>query len=135
MVGDADALIALISEADAHHQEADRIARQLDRYGIPVIFPVSTVAETINAFRRKFDSPLLAQSLTEKVTRQELLVETVDSPLLSSAIGIFNPHGSKKNTIFDAIVAALAREHDIEVIFAFDEWYEKLGFTLAKDIV
>lgn len=41
-------------------------------------------------------------------------------------------NGSKKNTFFDAIVAATAENLGTDAIFSFDDWYPKLGFRLLE---
>jgi len=50
---------------------------------------------------------------------------------LTEALALFNLHGSKQNTLFDAVVAAMARRLNAAAIFSFDKWYEKLGFRLV----
>ncbi len=36
---------------------------------------------------------------------------------------------------FDAVVAACAEKLEADVIFSFDDWYQKLGFKLAEELV
>lgn len=38
------------------------------------------------------------------------------------ALLLYNPHGSKQNTLFDAVVATIAKELNADAIFSFDEW-------------
>jgi predicted nucleic acid-binding protein len=52
--------------------------------------------------------------------------------VLNAAAALFKPHGSKHNTIFDAIVAALAQKHHAQAIFSFDDWYEKSWATARR---
>lgn len=58
-----------------------------------------------------------------------------DSDVLASALTFFDPQGSKQNTLFDALVAATAKKRQSTIIFSFNEWYKKLGFQLAADLV
>ena len=59
---------------------------------------------------------------------------TRDDAVLAEALTLFNPHGSKQNTLFDAVVAALAKRLDADAIFSFDSWYEKRGFRLVAQL-
>ena len=45
----------------------------------------------------------------------------------------FNPKMSKKNTLFDCVVAAVAKKYKVDAIFSFDDFYKKSGFTLTED--
>ena len=42
---------------------------------------------------------------------------------------------AKKNTLFDAVVAAIAKRLNADAIFSFDEWYRKIGLTLTDDLI
>ena len=67
--------------------------------------------------------------------RTPLIVEPVDTTILAEALVLFDPDGSKKNTLFDAVVAAIAAKVSAKAIFSFDGWYERQGFTLARQVV
>ncbi len=54
--------------------------------------------------------------------------------ILTQASNLFQPFGSKQNTLFDAIVATIARKYAAPDIFSFDEWYAKQGFTLIPQL-
>lgn len=134
VVGDCDALIALFLEEDGHYQEASEISKYLYAKGYTVIFPNTAVVEAITAFQRKFSSPKLAGILTDQYTQGILAVECIDEEIMKKAADLFNPKSSKKNTFFDAIVAAVAKSLNADAIFSFDSWYKKVGFKLATDL-
>ena len=46
----------------------------------------------------------------------------------------FNPDTSKKNTLFDCTVAAVAEEYKADAIFSFDKFYKSKGFKLASEL-
>jgi predicted nucleic acid-binding protein len=71
----------------------------------------------------------------ERIKAHELLIEPVDQTTIDDAATIFKPHGSKQNTLFDAIVATIAKKHRARAVFSFDEWYTKVGFELVSNIV
>lgn len=61
-----------------------------------------------------------------------MTVENISQDIINEAREFFDPNSSKHNTIFDCIVAALAKRHHADAIFSFEYWYNKLGFKLAK---
>ncbi len=134
IIGDADALIALFLEEDGHYREASKISKYLYSEGNTVIFPNTAIVEAITTFQRKFSSPKLASILTDQYMQGIFAVEYIDEGVMRSAVDFFNPKGSKKNTFFDALVAATAKKLNSETIFSFDGWYKKLGFKLASDL-
>jgi len=46
----------------------------------------------------------------------------------------FSSTTSKKNTLFDCIVAVTAEENKADAIFSFDKFYKRKGFKLASEI-
>lgn len=134
VIGDADALIALLLEEDAHYQEASELSACLYSKGHTVIFPNTAIVEAITAFQRKFSSPKLAGILTDQYAQGVFAVEYLDEEIMRLAASLFNPKSSKKNTFFDAIVAAVAKSLNADAIFSFDSWYKKVGFKLASDL-
>ena len=98
-------------------------------------FPTTTIAETITALARKHASPALARQIVEQCKFRSILFTPVDEAVITTAIGFYNPDGSKKNTFFDAIVAAAAKLAKADAIFSFDNWYKKQGFKITDDIL
>jgi len=109
VVGDTDGLIAILHEEDANHKKA-----------------VETVVRLLQ--------PELAAKTIERITDGKLSIENVDIDMLKEALKLFDPRSSKKNTLFDALVVATAKKLGTTVIFSTDDWYSKLGFTLAVDL-
>ncbi len=54
-------------------------------------------------------------------------VQAVDYAILTEAGDLFKLNGSKENTLFDAVIAAIAKRFNADAIFSFDEWYRKWG--------
>ena len=132
-IGDSDGLIAILHEEDKNFQIAKKTVAQLVQNDVQVIFPLTTIVETVTTLKRKLDKPKLASHVVGQITKGELAIETIDTELLSVALAMFDPAGTKQNTLFDAIVAACAKKYKTNVIFSFDGWYKKLGFKLATD--
>lgn len=134
IVGDADALVALIHQEDPHHAKAKKVSQALIARNTLVIFPATAISESITVLQRKFARPNEVEQLLKNIADEALFVRHVDAATLRNAVEIFRPRGSKKNTLFDAIVATVAKEENADVIFSFDDWYRKQGFTLAEDL-
>ena len=135
IVVDSDALIGLFYDQDAHAQEALEIAQKLQSLNAKLIYPATTIIETITTLQRKLQRPDVVKQIMALVERTPLIIEPVDTTILAEALVLFDPDGSKKNTLFDAVVAAIAAKVSAKAIFSFDGWYEKQGFTLARQVV
>lgn len=134
VIGDADGLIAVLHEEDLHHKQAVETVTKLLARDAEIIFPLTTIIETITTLIRKLDQPDIADSVVEKIVSGALAIENTDTDMLDEALKVFDPKGSKKNTIFDAMVVATAKKLKTKIIFSTDKWYSKLGFTFAKDL-
>ncbi len=134
VVGDTDGLIALLHEEDRNHKQAVETVTKLLQLDAQTIFPLTTITETITTLIRKLKSSDLAVQVVEKITSGTLTIENTDTDMLNEALKVFDPKGSKKKTIFDAMVVACAKKLKTNVIFSTDDWYSKLGFTLTKNL-
>lgn len=135
IIGDADGLIASINPQDANNQRASSLLSFLEEHQATLYFPTSTIAETITTLQRKHASPPLAQQIIDQCKAGNLLLANVDASIIALATTLFDPHGSKHNTFFDAIVAAIAKLHQADAIFSFDEWYGKMGLKTTSDLI
>ena len=133
-IGDTDGLIAILHEEDKNFRKAKETIAKLLQNDAQVIFPLTTIAETVTTLKRKLNQPELAAKVIKQITSSVLAIEDTDTKLLKSALLFFDPKGSKQNTLFDAIVAATAKKLNTKIIFSFDRWYEKLGFKLAYNL-
>ena len=133
VIGDTDALIAVLNQEDTNFQSATRTVNALIEQDAQILFPLTTIVETVTTLIRKLNSPQLASKVVQQVAYGELAIEAVDGELLQSALTVFDPRGSKKNTLFDALVVACAKQYKTSYIFSFDGWYEKLGFQIVSE--
>lgn len=134
VVGDTDGLIAILHEEDINHKKAVETVTRLITHNAQTVFPLTTIAETITTLIRKLNKPDLAAQVVDRITNGALTIENTDTDMLNEALKVFDPKGSKKRTIFDALVAATAKKLNTDIIFSTDEWYSKLGFTLALNL-
>lgn len=132
IVADADALIALSLENDPHHHKAVAINHQLIQQEATIIFPVTVFPEVVTTLKRAFNQPEKAHAINKQYLAGAFQVEYLSGDIMKKAAEIFDKKTiSKKNTLFDAIVAATAQKLEADAIFSFDDWYPKLGFKLA----
>jgi len=135
IVGDADALIAIVHEEDIHHHTAVTFLRSLIQQHATIIFPLTAVTESITTVQRKLSSPTLAHRMVEQIQRGAVVIEEVSRQIFDDALVLFDPHGSKQNTVLDAIVAVVAQDYQADAVFSFDGWYRKVGLKLVSDLV
>lgn len=134
VIVDADALIALFSEGDIHATHSIELLDCLIADGARLLHPATTIVEAVTTLQRRLNNPAAAAEVVRLVKEAKLTVEPVDDAVLAEVLALFNPHGSKQNTLFDAVVAAVAKRLGADAIFSFDSWYDKRGFRLVAQI-
>ena len=132
VVADADVLVALADEKDANYDKAKKISSWLLSRNYEIIFPNTAILEAITALKRGKNLPEKAHILNRQYQAGAFLIEFVDDEIQKKASLRFEKTISKKNTIFDAIVAEVAIKLKADYIFSFDNWYLKQGFKLAE---
>lgn len=134
VVADADSIVAQAIASDSNHQLTLKLAQKLADEGAHILFPATAIAEAVTALQRKFSDPQLAASTLELFTDPNISIENIDQEVITDAKKLFDPRASKKNTLFDCIVAAVAKKHNADAIFSLDGWYTKLGFKLVSEV-
>jgi len=134
IIVDADAIIAQTNPEDLLHKKATTISKKLIDMDAEVYYPVTAIAEAATHMQRVLNSNASAFGTAQIMTGQDAQVLEVNKDTLTNAVEYFSPTASKKNTLFDCIVAALAKEHKADAIFSFDSFYKKRGFNLAEDL-
>ncbi|MBI4009223.1 type II toxin-antitoxin system VapC family toxin [Candidatus Roizmanbacteria bacterium] len=135
VVGDADSLIALVNEDDANHELSVEISRVLLIQKIPIIYPTTAILEASAKLQRGLSDYEKADSILRSFNEDKFIAHEVDSNLIKEAYQYFSSTTSKKNTIFDSIVAVVGKKYKADFIFSFDGWYPKLGFKPAKELL
>lgn len=134
LIVDADALIALFHAEDALAAQASALLERCIRDEVILLYPATAIVEAITTLQRRLSRPQIAARIAQLVQEGQWPIEAVEEQTLATAIALFNPHGSKQNTLFDAVVAAVATRHQADAIFSFDHWYEQAGFRLATNL-
>ncbi|HYT40972.1 MAG TPA: PIN domain-containing protein [Methylomirabilota bacterium] len=135
VIVDADAIISFVYIDDENHHRAKQLMQQLVVTDVSLLFPTTAICEAITVLRGKLNRPEDAKRILAKFQSGDFPVQAVDHAILTEAGTLFNPNGSKKNTLFDAVVAAIAKRMNADAIFSFDEWYRKIGLTLTDDLI
>jgi len=135
VVADADAIVAQIYTSDSNHPEAVKTAKLLEKNNARVIYPRTAILEAVTVLQTKLNDQDAARGTALHFTNPALEIIETSSEVYSTAFKkYFIPTKSKKNTLFDCIVAAIAEEYGADAIFSFDHFYKNKGFKLASEI-
>lgn len=134
VIVDADAIIAQVNSDDKHHQAAIKISQSLNKMNAQVIYPSTVIAESNAYMQRVLNSTAGAYGTAVVFTGPGVQVAEVSGETLKHALKYFSPTTSKKNTLFDCIVAAVAEDNNADAIFSFDGFYKRNGFKLASEL-
>lgn len=134
VVVDADAIVAQAILGDALHAKAVAIAQKLVDLRAQVLYPVTAITEATTYMQRVLNSRATAYETAVTFTDPAIRVVQINKKTIQQAVNFFSSSASKKNTLYDCIVAAVAEEHQADAIFSFDKFYKTKGFTLASDL-
>ncbi len=135
VVVDSDAIFALLNPNDPLNHKAFQTFQQLVAQGYQLIYPTSVIFEVVSLFQRVLPTPTVTAKLVEMIRKDQLLIHVVDSEILKESAVLFNPAGSKKNTLIDCSVVVIAKKIKAEGVFAYDDFYIKQRLKSAEDLV
>ena len=135
VVVDADAIVALAHPFDANHKKSNRISKKLVKLNAQVIYPATAIAEAVTVIQRVLGSGTTADGTAVSFIEPDVSIVEIGHDIYSNAVDkYFAPDASKKNTLFDCIVASVAEKYQANAIFSFDNFYKKQGFKLASEL-
>jgi len=134
IIVDSDGLIGSINPTDIHYHRATRTLNNLFQKNSKLVYPATVIVESVTLLQGRLKNPGLAAVIIHLVDMNELDIEPVDVELLQKANIFMDFKRSKHNTLFDAIVVAVALKYKADAIFSFDDFYKKKGFKLASDL-
>ena len=134
IIADADAIVAQVSSKDSLHIKAVTIAEKLVRLNARILYPVTAITEATTHIQRVLSNGVMAYSVVDNFIDPQIAIIEVNQETIKSAMRLFSPKASKKATLYDCIVAAIARERRADAIFSFDKFYQKNGFKLASEL-
>ncbi len=134
VVIDSDAIYAIYNHNDPLHNKAIQTLQWLNDNHFQLIYPTSVIFEIMSLFQRVLSAPSVTMKIANMINRDFLMIYTIDNLLLKEAVSIFKPAGSKRNTLVDCSVVAVAKKIKADGVFAYDEFYQKQGLKLAEDL-
>lgn len=135
VVVDSDSIFALYNPNDPLNKRVTDTFQQLITQGYQLIYPTSVIFEIISLFQRVLPTPTVTIKLASMIKDDGIFIHVVDTDILKDAVALFNPAGSKKNTLIDCSVVVIARKIKADGIFAYDSFYTKQGLKLAEDLI
>jgi predicted nucleic acid-binding protein len=132
VIVDADAIVATALRADVNHTKAMKVVETIDRRGVELLYPVTAVVEAVTVIQRVYGDGSLAKEIA-RVFRGDNRVVNVGEDIYEMAVNeYFEYVKSKKKTLFDCLVAAVAKKYGVKTIFSFDRFYQKVGYELVE---
>ncbi len=135
VVVDSDSIFALYNPNDSLNVKATRTFRQLITQNFQLIYPTSVLFEIISLFQRVLPTPTVTHKLIGMIKNDSMLLHVVDTDILKESAALFDPLGTKKNTLIDCSVVVIAKKIKAEAVFAYDSFYRKCGLKLAEELV
>lgn len=135
VVVDSDSIFAIYNPNDPLNEKAVKTFQQLITKDYQLIYPTSIIFEIISLFQRVLPKPTVTAKLIDMIENDALLIHVVDADILKESATLFDPAGSKKNTLIDCSVAVIAKKIKADGVFSYDEFYTKQGLKLAEDLV
>lgn len=135
VVVDSDAIFAIYNPNDPLNKQATQTFQQLIAKGFTLIYPTSVLFEVISLFQRVLPTPKVTARLIEMIKNDQLPIHIIDSETLKESAELFDPTGSKKNTLVDCSVVVIAKKIKADAAFAYDSFYSKKGLKFAEDLI
>lgn len=134
IVVDSDGLVGSLNSNDPHYSVASELVEKLVTQGVQFIYPATTLVEATTLLQGRLNRPELAEKLKGFIKDDVFSIEPIDSIVLKQAVSLMSLGASKHHTLFDAVVATVAKKHQADAIFSFDKFYKRKGFKLASEL-
>jgi predicted nucleic acid-binding protein len=131
----SDSIFALYNPNDPLNEKATQTFQRLIALGYQLVYPTSVIFEVLSLFQRVLPTPTVTAKLVELMRNDQLLIHIIDADILKAAAVLFNPAGSRKNTLIDCSVVVIAKKIKADGVFAYDNFYTKQGLKQAEDLV
>lgn len=134
IIVDSDGLIGGLDPNDSHYESSLKINENLVKNHARLLYPATVIAESVTFLQGRLNKPDLAYAILQLIKEGNLEIEVVNAETLQKASELMDLKRSKHNTLFDCIVAVVAKEHNADAIFSFDKFYKSIGFKLASEL-
>ncbi len=135
VVVDSDSIFAIYNPNDPLNEKATQTFHQLITQEFELIYPSSVLFEVVSLFQRVLPTPGVTAKLVEMIKNNQMLISAIDVDTLKASAALFDPAGSKKNTLIDCSVVVIAKKIKADGVFAYDSFYTKQGLKLAEDLL
>ncbi|MBI2616720.1 type II toxin-antitoxin system VapC family toxin [Candidatus Gottesmanbacteria bacterium] len=135
IIVDSDGFIGSLNTHDFHHKICHTILLKFSEKKAQFIYPATVIIETVTLLQGRLNQPELADQVIQTVKANQIFIEPIDVEILQKASILIDLKRSKHNTLFDAVVASIAKKYDADAIFSFDRFYKRVGFKLAEDML
>lgn len=135
IVVDSDAIFALYNPNDPLNTKSTRTFQTLITQSFELIYPTSVIFEIISLFQRVLPTPAVINQLINMIKNDQMSLFAVDNSILKESAALFDPMGTKKNTLIDCSVAVIAKRIKADGVFSCDNFYTKQGLKLAEDLI
>ena len=135
IVVDSDSIFAIYNPNDPLNERATHTFHQLITQGFKLIYPTSVLFEVVSLFQRVLPTPTVTAKLVYMIRNDQILAFAIDADTLKASVALFDPAGSKKNTLIDCSVVVVAKKIKADGVFAYDSFYTKLGLKPAEDLL
>jgi predicted nucleic acid-binding protein len=126
---DADALIAISKLDDSNHKKAVDIAKQLENNFIYIT--QYTVPEAVTVMSHRV-SQKAASLFLERLRNENFIEIQLSQKLKNSTDKIFLEQKTKGTSWVDCLNVASMKSENIDMIFSFDKFYEKIGLKVLN---
>lgn len=128
---DTAGIVALLSKADAHHDDAVAAWRRLLATRTRLVTSDLVVAEATVVVRARagFETSFRA---AEQLLTDPFEVVWLDPPLMTEALRLYRRHADHTLSLCDCVSFAIMRRRRIEVAFTYDDDFDTLGFRRAR---
>lgn len=135
VVVDSDSIFAIYNPNDPLNAQATQTFQQLITQSFQLIYPTSVIFEVVSLFQRVLPTPTVTAKLIEMIKNDQIPIYVIDANILTESATLFDPAGSKKNTLIDCSVVVVAKKIKADGVFAYDSFYTKQGLKLAEDLL
>lgn len=135
IVVDSDAIFALYNPNDPLNIKAARTFQGLITQSFKLVYPTSVIFEIISLFQRVLPTPAVTNQLINMIKNDQMQLFVVDNGILKESAVLFDPIGTKRNTLIDCSVAVIAKKIKADGVFSYDNFYTKQGLKLAEDLI
>ena len=124
---DTSAVLALLVPTDVHHKRAQRTFAKLAAAEARLMTTSYTLVECYALIGRRLGLDALIKCRADFAPLLEVV--WIGSDEHERGLDLLEESNSAKLSLVDAVSFVVARDHDIERVFAFDPHFTKAGFT------